>query len=409
MNQTSDLPNSFITAPRRGWRREWTLCVTIFLSLRVIASVFGYSMFVSKPDPNPLSSGPVNAAADSLLHKDQFSRLFINVWNRWDTPWYLKIAAFGYDPADGTIAYLPLYPWLIAALGALIGDYLLAALLISNAAMLVVLLLFYEIARTEGLTSEDASFAVLSLAVFPSAFFLLTAYTDALFLALVFGAWLAARKRFWLLAGILGGFATLTRLQGSLLMPILGLLWLREEAGFRIFEPNTWRKSALVVHPASWLATLFPGFALIGWNFYLRAAGLGTIPKILMIHWGIRTVPPWVGIWFFLGRLFTTPRVFIDYVDLAAVIFILIMLIYGLRRLDPLLSLYAWLSLALFFMRGTPCHLLDSFSRYMLGVFPAFLIMPVIPSRAARLSLWMTSFVLQSFLLMGFLDWRWIA
>jgi hypothetical protein len=112
---------------------------------------------------------------------------------------------------------------------------------------------------------------------------------------------------------------------------------------------------------------------------------------------------------FFLIRLFTTSRVFVDYVDLTALIFILILLAYGLRRLDPILSIYAWLNLALFFMRGTPPHLLDSFSRYMLAIFPAFLIAAKIPSRAARVTLWLVSFLLQIFLLMGFLDWRWVA
>jgi hypothetical membrane protein len=99
----------------------------------------------------------------------------------------------------------------------------------------------------------------------------------------------------------------------------------------------------------------------------------------------------------------------VDYIDLGCLAFILVLLMFGLRRLDPILSMYAWLNLALFFMRGTPPHLLDSFSRYMLAVFPAFLIMGGIPNRAARLILWTGSFILQIFLLMGFLDWRWIA
>ncbi len=189
-------------------------------------------------------------------------------------------------------------------------------------------------------------------------------------------------------------------------MVILGLLWLREVADFHLFEPITWRKS-LTTLGIPMDCDRFRGFCM--WNLYLNAAGLGNVPEMLAAHWGIRTVPPWMGIWLFLGRLFSTSRVFIDYIDLGSLAFILILLIYGLRYLDPILSLYAWLNLALFFMRGTPPHLLDSFSRYMLAVFPAFLIMAKIPSRTARVTLWMISFLLQIFLLMGFLDWRWIA
>jgi hypothetical protein len=389
-------------------KREWLVCLAIFLTLRLIASFLGY-MVASGPDPEPLSSGPINAASETLLHQDRFSHQYINVWKRWDTDWYLKIAAFSYDPADGTASYLPLYPWLIGRLGFLTGNFLLSALLISNFAALAVFILFYEVARVEGLTSAQAGSAVLSLALFPSAFFFLAAYTDALFLALALGAWLAARQKHWLLAGMLAGFSTLTRLQGSLLMPVLGLLWLRDVAGFRLLEPRNWHKSLESLRNPTWLATLLPGLAFVGWNIYLNAAGLGNVPEMLATHWGIRTVPPWTGIWFFLIRLFTTARVFVDYVDLTALFFILILLAYGLRRLDPILSIYAWLNLALFFMRGTPPHLLDSFSRYMLAIFPAFLIAAKIPSRAARVALWLVSFLLQIFLLMGFLDWRWVA
>jgi hypothetical protein len=408
MNHISDSLHTFAITLRRSWKREWLLCLIIFLVLRLIASSLGY-VIASRPDPESSPSGPIKVAADSLLDQDRFSQLFVNVWKRWDTDWYLKIAAFGYDPADGTVSYWPLYPWLIRGLGALTGNFLLSALLISNFAALAVFILFFEVARVEGLTSEQAGFAVLSLAFFPSAFFLFAAYTDALFLSFALGAWLAALRRYWFLAGLLGGFATLTRLQGALLMPVLGLLWLREVANFNLFKPITWRKSLTILHDATWLTILLPGLVFVGWNLHLKAAGLGNVPEMLATHWGIRTVPPWIGIWLFLVRLFTTSRVFIDYIDLAALTFILILLILGLRRLDPILSLYAWLNLALFFMRGTPPHLLDSFSRYMLAVFPAFLVMAKIPSRATRVTLWMISFLLQLFLLMGFLDWRWVA
>ncbi|MCE9645478.1 MAG: glycosyltransferase family 39 protein [Chloroflexi bacterium] len=393
----------------RTWKPEWTICLVIFLIMRLNASFLGYQT-ASGAEPEPLSSGPVNIAARSLLHQDPFSRLFINVWDRWDTSWYLKIAAFGYDPADGTASYLPLYPWLIDSLSKLTGNYLFSALFVSNLAALAVFILFYEVARVEGLPVKEAGVAVLSLALFPSAFFLLAAYTDALFLTLVLASWLAARHKFWFAAGVLGGFASLTRLQGSLLTPVLGLLWLREVAGFQLGRPKTWRSPPAILYKnISWLWVLLPGLAFLGWTFFLDKAGLGPMPQALAGHWGIQTVPPWTGVWLFFNRLLTTPRVFIDYIDLGSLVFIMGLLIIGLRRLDPILSLYAWLNLALFFMRGTPPHLLDSFSRYMLAVFPAFLVMPQIQNRVVRLIVWILSFFVQIFLLMGFLDWRWVA
>lgn len=57
---------------------------------------------------------------------------------------------------------------------------------------------------------------------------------------------------------------------------------------------------------------------------------------------------------------------------------------------------------------GFAPHLLDTFRRYMLDLFPAFLVMGKAPAWV-RVPLWVFSFILQIFLLMGFLDWRWIA
>lgn len=398
----------FAVNPGWGWKREWALPLALFLTLRLVASALGY-VVASGPDPEPLASGPVYTAADSLLHQDRFSHLFANVWERWDTSWYLKIAAFGYNPADGTVSFSPLYPWLTGTLGRLTGDYLLSALLISNLAALAVFILLYEVARAEGLTGDQPAFAVLFLGFFPSAFFLFAAYTDSLFLAFALGAWLAARRGKWLLAGLLGGLATLTRLQGALLTPVLALLWLKETAGFSLLQPATWRRSLTALRAPSWLATLLPALAFAGWILSLRMAGLGSVPATLAEHWGIRTVPPWTGVWLFLERLFTNRLYFIDFVDLAVLAGVLVLLVLGLRRVDPALSLFAWLSLAVFFMRGTPPHLLDSFNRYLLALFPAFLVLAKVRSRPLRLALWVVSFGLQTLLLLGFLDWRWIA
>jgi hypothetical protein len=403
------------------WKKDWTMLVLLFLVLRTVYSLLG-ARTGSGPAPEPLATGPIYDAVNTLLHGGRFSELFVNVWMRWDTGWLLKIAAFGYAPADGTVSFQPLYPFLVGLLGRLGGDYLLAALLLSNLAGLAALILFYEVARAEGLDSPAALAAALWLAMFPTAFFLFSAYSDPLFLALALGAWRAARQKQWLAAGLLGGLATLCRLQGALLAPVLAWAWLASLAGetatpgaqlgfvWRLVTRRTgWQRIAQALRRPAWIGFLLPAAALLGWTLALRLSGLGSIPETLETHWGIRTVMPWSGVWLFLQRLFTTPRVFVDYIDLSTLVLVLALLVAGLRKLDPALSLYAWLTLALFFMRGTPPHLLDSFSRYMLSVFPAFLVLGRVRSRYLRIPLWALSFSLQIFLVMGFLDWRWVA
>ena len=415
------------------WKKEWTTIIILFLFFRLLYSLLGV-LEASGPDPEPLSGGPVYEAAATLLKQGAVSHALVNVWFRWDTVWYLKIAAFGYSPQDGTLAFMPLYPWLVRGFSYLSGgNYLLTAILISNLACLAALILLYEVTCREGLAEDAASRVVLSLLFFPSAFFLFAAYTDSLFLTLALAAWLFARRGNWLPAGLLGALATLCRLQGALLTPVLAWAWLASvvESGVADLSPlaqarqvwglvttrRGWASLLNRLKKPDWLALFLPVLTFAAYSLWLRLAGLGFIPATLETHWGIRTVMPWTGFGLFLQRLVGERRVFIDYIDLSLFGVMLALLVVGLFRLNPALSLYNFLTLSLFFMRGTPPHLLDSFSRYFLGLFPAFIMVAQfatisiagLRNRTLRAALWLISFGLQIFLLMGFLDWRWVA
>jgi len=421
------------------WKTEWTLILVLFLFFRVLYFLIGV-LQASHPDPEPLSTGPVYDAAATLLKLDAFSHALVNIWFRWDAIWYLKIAAFGYSPQDGTFAFMPLYPWLVRGFSALIGDYLLAALLISNLACLAALLLFYEVALGEIHNQEAAMWGTIFITFFPTSFFLFAAYTDSLFLALVLASWLFARRANWLPAGLLASLATLCRLQGTLMSIVLlwmffthrgfsnGLLEIIKHKGHEVRRgtPGGTIKNLfaplraigiLRVKDLSWLANLLPAVTFAAYTLWLRFSGIGSIPATLETFWNIHTVAPWTGFGLFLQRLFVEPRVFVDYIDLSLLLVILALIAMGLFRLVPPLSLYNLLTLGLFFMRGTPPHLLDSFSRYFLSLFPAFIIMARLStininsprSRIFRLAFLMVSIGLQIFLVIGFLDWRWIA
>src|SRR3989442_4986327 len=144
-------------------------------------------------------------------------------WDQWDARHYLYLATHGYGAtgeARNLIAFFPLYPALIGALAAIGLPARAAALLISNIAGVVAAILLYEIARHDG--HERAAFrAAAFFTVFPTAYFLLVGYTEAVFCALTFGSVLAARHRRWLWAGLLGGLASAARLTGLALLPFI--------------------------------------------------------------------------------------------------------------------------------------------------------------------------------------------
>ena len=71
---------------------------------------------------------------------------FTDVWARWDSDFFLRIAQNGYD--DASAAFHPLYPALIAALGRVFfGHYVLAGLVISLLCCLGSFVLLHRLAE----------------------------------------------------------------------------------------------------------------------------------------------------------------------------------------------------------------------------------------------------------------------
>src|SRR4029077_7829392 len=66
--------------------------------------------------------------------------------------------------------------------------------------------------------------SVVYIAVFPAALFLGALSTEPLCLVLSVGAFLAAERRRWALAGVAAGLAILTRPTGVMLLPALAVL-----------------------------------------------------------------------------------------------------------------------------------------------------------------------------------------
>ena len=329
----------------------------------------------------------------------------------------MNIAAFGYQHGDGTIAFAPLYPWLIRFFSVLLGgNFLLIALLLSTIFMMLALILLYEL-------FDQNLKIVFALLLFPTSFFLLAAYTESLFLMLVLLTFFLIKREKWWGAGLVAGLSVLARFQGVVLSAVL--LWslvaaaldlknisagmqlktvyaeFRKHAGLRNFD----LKDIKLV----WSIPLIPFFVLGLYYAWLQQNGFSSPSAELARIWGISTVPPWQGFSLFVQRLLTTPRIFVDWIDLIFFLAMLALALVGLKYLAPAYSLYIWGSFAVIFTRGTPPHLLDSFSRYLLALFPLFSLAILFRNRPLKIALSGLLFILEIFLLMGFFDWRWIA
>src|SRR5207248_4219109 len=116
-------------------------------------------------------------------------------WQRFDAFWYLHLATHGYGPHDGSTVYYPLYPLLVKLVAwPLGGNAMLAALVVSNVCFAGLLVALHRlVAARHG--EATARRTLLLLCVFPTASFLLEAYTESLFLLLVVACFLAVDLR----------------------------------------------------------------------------------------------------------------------------------------------------------------------------------------------------------------------
>jgi hypothetical protein len=190
--------------------------VGIFLWSRAaiwIGALFAFYWFEPNRHPNA-------ARWDSPLLHDLGSAT--DVWARWDSAFFVRIAQHGYDHASA--AFGPLYPALVWLVGhVFFGHYVLAGIVVSLAATLAAFVLLHATAE-RALGADGARRTVLYLALFPMALFLQAVYSESLFLALALAAFALAERGRWTGAGVVAGLAILTRIAGVAVLPGLSVL-----------------------------------------------------------------------------------------------------------------------------------------------------------------------------------------
>lgn len=145
---------------------------------------------------------------------------------RWDTGWYHSIAQGGYfykgPDEQSSVAFFPAYPLAMRLVGALVGNLIVAGVVVTLACGLAVAVLFHRWVESF-LGPRTARFALALLLCYPFAFYFFGAvYSDALFIAAVIGAFLLLERDRPLLAGLVGIVATAARPVGIAL--VVGLV-----------------------------------------------------------------------------------------------------------------------------------------------------------------------------------------
>jgi len=298
-----------------------------------------------------------------LTYTDPFARGLAN----WDAGWYLKIAAHGYDARS--IVFFPLFPLLIRSLSLLGLPGPAAGLIIANLSFLAALWLLMLLARTDGWRFPAAYRAALSLALFPTGVFFSAVYTESLFLALVLAAFLCARRRHWGAACLLAALSALTRNPGLVLLPALGWEYLaQKKEGSESLD-----RQALYLFLVPLLFAAFPlyqkfffgdALAFVHHDSLTVWGRLATWPVRPVILTFKDLVPPHFVYWW---------TSLLD--DLLFAILAAVLLVLGSGRLRTSYLVYAGLSLLMplsSYVRDEP---LASLPRYVIVLFPVYLVL----------------------------------
>jgi hypothetical protein len=315
----------------------------------------------------------------------------LEIWSRWDAPHYLDLVVFGYRAADAGdlvgpngyrsiypgdlplyIVFFPLFPWLATIVNAAVNDPLVSAFAVATVASLFVAPLMYRLVRHD----EGPAVAMRSawfLLIFPTAYFLHIPYTEALFMALVLGSFLAARTERWWLAGLLGGLAALTRVNGLILIPALAAeaawQWLQRPAEERRVRPE-------------WLAI---GLVGVGFGAYLALNQVVygnplTFMRIQNEHWFKSLAAPWQGIasvWGWISNENPDTALMIGWMELLFIGIGLAGTLHAAFRLRP--SMFAWMAGNWILFVST--SFVMSVPRYSLTLFPLFVSLGLLAER----------------------------
>lgn len=352
-----------------------------------------------------------------------FPQALLLMWNRFDSGFYVAIAQYGYGAASTLHnrpdwVFYPLYPLLISGLGKLFGAgndaFQLAGVLIANVAGVGMIIYFYLLVRDE-FDKKIAARAIIYLALFPLAFFLSAIYTESLLLCCSIACIYYARRQNWWLAGLCGGLAALTRLQGVALIVPLTWEYLRVVSARYAPQPEDLPQK-LSTRARTWLRFYVQGLLLAARELKNWVNALALVLVLcgllaFMIYgqidigdffatfhaslwgWGRQLSPPWrLLIYSLRNPILGQPLNWNFWVlNIVAALAFLAVIIWAFRRLPVIYTLYTAVTVLL----PLSSNSLNSLARYYLLVFPVFMLLALFTCKGEKQHL-------HTFLIAGF-------
>lgn len=303
------------------------------------------------------------------------------IWGNFDGLHYMQIAEKGYNPFE--LPFFPFYPLTIRLFASLFHLHLLiAAQLISHVSLIITLILIRKLLRLDKNTRLYYLLCTVIL-LFPTSLFYGAAYNDSLFFLLATFTVYFSRKQAWGRAGIMGAFATLTRLNGLALIFLILFeyvlskdqtvksSWNYQEFLIKIKKTFTVQN---ILKSKIYSATLIP-LSFIGYLSYIhRIFGDWTLVFSAMKAWGQhRLIFPLQVFWRYFKIIVLHPTFKLNYwvavLEILFILFYIAIIIYAYKKIRPSYWVFFVISILIPSLTGT----FQGMPRYGLHLYPFFL------------------------------------
>jgi mannosyltransferase PIG-V len=372
-------------------------CVVVFLVARIMLSALGVLGVGSLP-PDPEAGGAKGAGIEQPATSG-----WHNAWdgtNRWDAAWYLRIADEGYRTGDASAAFYPAYPTAIRLAAPLTGgNFLLAALLVSNLAFLGALVVLFAL-TTDEFSRPIAEKTILLVTFFPSSFFFLAPYSESVYLLLTVLAFRWARRDRWGGAAIGGAAAAATRSVGMVLCPsLLVEAFDQKKSTGRSVLPRVAAATAVLIGPLLyaiyWAVQGSASAPIDAQSFWYRELRIPIVTLADALALGLRGLGSSRGLYWTADLLLTGAFI--------------IPLLIGWRRLRPSYLAYVVIGMLVPLTYPLPERPLLSMPRFEIVLFPGFwVIATFLQDRARTVFVVATCVIGWAALSIAFMNWRFV-
>lgn len=303
-------------------------------------------------------------------------------WNRanFDGNHYLIVSRNGYDVSR--LIIFPFYPKLINFLSPFFsGKDLIASIFISNIAFLISIFIFYKLIKLD-FSESIAKNSILFLFLFPTSFIFGMTYTEGIFLLLLIGSFYSARRGRWFLAGILGGIASYTRLEGIFIFPALFFEWFEQAKSESVSEKIKKFLPTLLV-----FVGLFVYMRYLSINFNDPFKFLHTKPFFGVENTTNKIILIYQVFYRYFKMVITTkfdPLYFTVWLELiSAVGFIFLLITAFIKKMRLSYLVFSLLAFIVPTLSGS----FSSLPRYVLTMFPCFICFGLIKNKTLKISL----------------------